>query len=117
MRHVFETRKRDEEAWERDAEIMAAAQWILWHGQTMFKFIIYNDDSSKDDARNKNHGLYKVGDDLGGTETFLPRSVERWRYWKARFEAVDNLPATDECKTLAARSARMMGALEDNMLF
>lgn len=34
MCNAFEER-RSEAAWERDCHVMAAAQWIIWHGQSV----------------------------------------------------------------------------------
>jgi hypothetical protein len=109
---AFETRK-PEEAWERDCKVMAAAQWILWHGQTLFKLIIY-DYLEETPGEGSNWGL---GSELEGSK-MLPRSVERWRFWKAGFEAVGSeLDASDECKKIASRAAVLMGSFEESMLF
>ncbi|KAK1762555.1 hypothetical protein QBC33DRAFT_461266, partial [Phialemonium atrogriseum] len=80
---AFET-KKPEEAWERDCKVMAAAQWILWHGQTLFKLIIY-DHLEEPPGEGSNWGF---GNELEGSK-MPPRSVERWRFWKAGFEAVE----------------------------
>lgn len=115
LRHVFERESRKLEQgsfaiFERNTEIMAAAQWIIWHGQTMFSFIIYDEDI--EDAH-----MCAVGD-IGDAAPLQPRSVERWRYWTRKFEEVEAWPeATDECKGLAARAARLMHVLEENMVF
>lgn len=115
LRYVFENegQKRKEDSLailERNLDIMVAAQWIIWNGQNMFSFIIYDEDI-------KDCHMCTVGN-IGDATPFQPRSVERWQYWTRKFEEVDALPeATDECKQLSARAARLMHILEENMMF
>ncbi|OAA56361.1 hypothetical protein SPI_07972 [Niveomyces insectorum RCEF 264] len=125
MRLVFgDPAFKDNEAWWRNAEVMEAAQWILWHGQTVFKFILYdhdNDDADNDDGHggNPNSAYRKVGAKLQNVVPVVqPRSIERWRYWKDGFAAVTTQPyATEECKQVAGRAARLMEAIEASMRF
>lgn len=92
---------------------MAAAQWILWHGQTLFKLIIY-DHLEEGPAEDSNWWL---GEELEDSK-MTPRSIERWRFWKAGFEAAASEPdASDECKKVASKAAVLMGAFEQSMLF
>lgn len=100
---------------ERNTEIMAAALWIIWYGQTIFTFFIYDEDT-KDNIR-------PVGDidnigDTGNVAPFGPRSLERWQYWTRKFEEIEAWSgAMDECKKLAAQAARLMHVIEENMVF
>ncbi|CAK7223815.1 hypothetical protein SCUCBS95973_005310 [Sporothrix curviconia] len=88
----------------------AGPVWIIWNGQTMFSFIIYEEDI-------EDTHMCAVGD-IGDAAPFQPRSVERWRYWTRKFEEVEAWPeATDECKGLSSRAARLMLVLEENMVF
>lgn len=112
LRDAFES-EAPEEVWERDCNVMAAAQWILWHGQTLFKLVIF--DHSEEDANDK--GNWWFGKAFVGP-VIEPRSIYRWRFWKAGFEAVEKASdASDECKNIAKRAARVMASLEENMLF
>ncbi|KIH90541.1 hypothetical protein SPBR_09042 [Sporothrix brasiliensis 5110] len=111
LRYVFEQPKRLEAtAFETNTEIMAAAQWIIWFGQSMFNFFLYDEGSESSyicDLWNEE-----------GTVPFQPRSLERWRFWAKKFDEVGSWSdATDECKDLTARAARIMHALEENMVF
>lgn len=112
LREVFE-KETPEEVWERDSNIMAAAQWILWHGQTLFKLIIY--DHGEGETEDEEYWWF--GKAFPGP-AIKPRSIERWRFWKAGFEAVEKLSnASDECKKNAKKAACVMAALEEGMLF
>ncbi|KAH8898656.1 hypothetical protein GQ53DRAFT_836754 [Thozetella sp. PMI_491] len=112
LREAFES-QIPEEVWERDCNTMAAAQWILWHGQSIFKLVIY--DYFEIDASEK--WRWRLGNAFPGPP-IEPRSIGRWRFWKAGFEAVENASnASEECKTTAKRAARMMASLEEGMLF
>jgi hypothetical protein len=111
LRVAFEW-KKPEETWERDCNTMAAAQWIIWHGQTLFKLVIY--DSPKE---NGERDPWWFGEAFAGPP-MQPRSIERWRFWKSEFEAVEKeSDASEECKTLAKRAARFMASLEETMFF
>lgn len=111
MQSAFESEKLGA-AWEQDCYIMAAAQWILWHGQTLFKLIIY-DGLQEDEGGN----FWGFGDKLENSK-MAPRSVERWRFWNAGFEAVGReTEASGECKRVALRASGLMGSIEQNMLF
>lgn len=112
LRETFET-KAPEEAWERDSNIMAAAQWILWHGQTLLKLVIFDQSDNTSEIA----GHWRLGKAYAGP-SIEPRSIERWRFWKGGFEAVENFPdASDECRNVARKAARVMACLEDGMLF
>lgn len=99
----------------RDEYVLAAAQWILWYGQSFFKEIIYSREADLDTLRGWTPGpLYN------GTK-FL--SLHRWRFWRDRYNAVASGGKEDEngfgqeCKTVAAKAAEMMDSLEKNMTF
>lgn len=114
LRVVFETEPLyEEEVWERDCNIMAAAQWILWHGQTLLKLVV----SGQSENAPSTTVLWRLGKAYTGP-SIEPRSIERWRFWKACFEAVENVAdASEECKNVASKTARVMASLEDGMLF
>ena len=112
MRTAFEE-KKPEEAWEQDCNIMAAAVWILGYGQTLFKLIVY--DHLEEDKTDR--GSWWFGDEFAGPP-MEGRSIERWRYWKSGFEAVEGDPnASDECRKVALKAAKLMEALEESSLF
>jgi hypothetical protein len=119
LRWAFEERKRRSEPWEQDYDVMAAAQWIIWNGQALFKAIIYTEGDG-DDVKNNGSSVahyWQLGDDLKGSP-MTPCSIERWRFWKTSFEAVQSDPdAMDECKMVSSRAADLMGSIERSMLF
>ena len=99
----------------RGAYVMAAAQWIFWYGQSLFKQVLYPGDISGTELQHWMPGpLYDGKASL---------SLHRWHFWRDRFEAVAS-EATDkkrgkgvsqECKTMAMRAAKLMDALEQSM--
>lgn len=112
LREAFES-ETPEQVWERDCNIMAAAQWILWHGQTLFKLVMF--DHHEGDT--KDEGYWWFGKAFAGP-AIEPRSIERWRFWKSGFEAVEKESnAGDECKKNAKKAACVMAALEEGMSF
>jgi hypothetical protein len=112
LREAFETNVL-EAAWERDANTMAAAQWILWHGQTLFKLIIY--DHLEEGQNDK--GNWWLGKAFAGP-LMQPRSIERWRFWREGFETVETrLDASEDCKRVSKRAADLMASMERDMLF
>ena len=64
----------------RDMYVLAAAQWILWYGQSFFKHIIYPGEIDKDTLRS-----WKPGPLYTSTK-FL--SLHRWQFWKDSFKNV-----------------------------
>ncbi len=113
MREAFEE-KQPEETWERDCNAMAAAQWIISYGQTLFKQILY---SHFEDNERTGTASWRFGKQYGGPPMAC-RSVERWRFWKRCFEAIEgDLDAGDECKKLTSRAAGLMGSIEKGMWF
>jgi len=113
MRETFEE-KQPEEAWERDCNAMAAAQWIIWYGQTLFKQILY---SQFEDNEKTGTASWRFGRQYDGPADVC-RSVERWRFWKRCFEARgSDVDASDECKKLMSSAAELMGTIEKGMWF
>jgi hypothetical protein len=110
LREAFES-KKPKETWERDCNTMAAAQWIFWQGQPLFKLVIY--DYPEEDGVKQ----WRIGKAYAGPP-MNPRSIERWRFWKSGFEATEKEPdADEECKNLAKRAPRLMASLEEAMFF
>ncbi|RFU27689.1 hypothetical protein B7463_g8636, partial [Scytalidium lignicola] len=113
MRDSFEE-KMPKEACEQDLNVMAAAQWIIWYGQSLFKLILYGDDQDEDENAKES---WRFGKQYTGP-LIQRRSVERWRYWKQCFQLiVSDTDSSDECKKLASRSANLMDAIEKSMIF
>lgn len=111
LRVAFESLERPE-AWERDCNIMAAAQWILWHGQTLFKLVIF--DGFEGAADDKGHWRRGI---IYSNSLMEPRSIGRWRGWKIDFEVVEkNRHASRDCKIVAKKAACMMASLEEAMV-
>ncbi len=111
LRCAFEAKSED--TWERHCDTMAAAQWILWNGQALFKLIIY--DHNENTATDSSEWL--LGKGLEGS-SIKPRSVERWRYWKTGFENIEKeSDASNECKNLSSRAASLMSSIDQAMLF
>lgn len=99
----------------RDEYVLAAAQWILWYGQSFFKQVLFSGEVSLDEMRSWSPGpLYD------GTK-FL--SLHRWHFWRDQYKAVASGEKEDEkgfgqeCKIVAAKTAELMDWLEKNMTF
>ena len=115
IRLAFEE-KQPEESWERDCYAMSAAQWILWYGQSLFKMILYS-QFEEEDAMAVNGGAWRLGSHYEGPQLVV-RSVERWRFWKGRFDAIESdTQASDECRKLASKAAGLMEAIQRALLF
>lgn len=113
MRDAFEEEK-SKEAWEQDCNVMAAAQWVIWYGQSLFKQILYDHD--EEDAANKS-GSWRLGKHFAGPP-MEPQSIARWHFWKNCFEAIAADPGSSvECRKLASKSAGLMGTIEKSMVF
>ncbi|POS70755.1 hypothetical protein DHEL01_v210849 [Diaporthe helianthi] len=118
MRDAFE-----EEEEEPDAEgqqlhqyhVMAAAQWILWDGQKIFKYMANPLPVREDEAR-----MWRLGDRCSSSDVAVV-SVARWQLWKEGFRAAaasaEGAEGTDECKDLAGRASALMDAIEKSMSF
>ena len=100
----------------RNELMLAAAQWILWCGQSLFKQILFPGEVDPDQLKNS----LRAGTSYWGKGGM---SVERWRFWKDGFKAVA-IGAGDqkggygeESKEVAARAASIMETLEKAMPF
>ena len=100
----------------RDMYVLAAAQWILWYGQSFFKHIIYPGEIDNDTLRS-----WKPGSLYTGTK-FL--SLHRWQFWKDSFKNIvcggqdeEKGGYSQECRSVSAKAADIMDALEKNMTF
>ncbi|PGH14741.1 hypothetical protein AJ79_02907 [Helicocarpus griseus UAMH5409] len=102
---------KHEEGRMRDTHVLAAAQWILWNGQSLFMQVRYPGDVGPDDKQNWSPGDLYDGEPLP--------TLHRWRFWSTRFrEFAQQVHAvSDECKTVAAKAADMMDSIERNMTF
>lgn len=98
-----------------DIYVLAAAQWILWYGQSLFKQVLFPGEVSSDDLRKWSPGpLYDGKAHL---------TLHRWHFWRDGYNAVafsekeKEKGYSQECKNVAAKAAAMMDALEKNMMF
>lgn len=90
--------------------IKAAAQWILWDGQEIFKYMANPLPVSEGDTR-----LWQIGDRY--TMLAVPEvSLARWRLCKEGFGAAgaEGGDGSQECRDLARRAAALMDAIENN---
>jgi len=117
QRDAFEGREpyRERPGVPDDIYILAAAQWILWYGQSIFKQVLFPGEVSSDHLRKWNPGpLYD------GKAHF---TLHRWHFWRVGYNAVASSEKekkkgySQECKNVAAKAAAMMDALEKNMTF
>lgn len=93
--------------------VLAAAQWILLYGQSLFKQVRFAGEVSGEDLRRWSPGpKYKGGAEL---------TLRRWRFWRDRYKAIASSSEEDEqrygeeCKNVATKAAALMDALEKNM--
>ena len=100
----------------RDELILAAAQWILWCGQSLFKQVLFQGNVDPGDVENS----WRPGELYRGEGGL---SMGRWGFWRDGFGAVaaraggEKEGHGEECVRVAARAANMMEALEENMTF
>ena len=94
--------------------VLAAAQWIIWYGQSLFKQLLYPGEVSSDDLRNSSPGpKYSGKPNL---------TLHRWHYWKGEYNAVASSGArvgkeySQECRDVSARVVAIMDALEKSDL-
>ena len=100
----------------RDLQVLSAAQWILWYGQSLLKQVlfptekVYPDTPEYDDTG----PLYNGKSGL---------SLHRWHFWRDGFITVassgkdEKQEHSQECRDVAAKAAEMMEAFEMNMAF
>lgn len=95
--------------------VMAAAQWILWDGQQIFKYMATPLPVSDDEVR-----MWRLGDRFSSSDVAVV-SVARWQLWKEGFKAAaaasEEGEGSHECKDLAGRAATLMDAIEKSMTF
>ncbi|KAF7594723.1 hypothetical protein BBP40_008430 [Aspergillus hancockii] len=94
---------------ERNQRILAAAQFILWDGTELFKDVISPD--LEDERPSWAPGL------LCFSEHRL--SIRRWHFWKDGFKkaAEESSGLSEECRIVAGKAARLMGAIEESLTF
>lgn len=114
MRDAFEIDSKEEEDWFegiQNQKVLAAAQYILWNGQSLLKQIKYLSDEG-----------------LSGLEACKPGPLycektifclDRWHFWRKGFQAsAENTSLfNDECRDVAGRVVGLMDSLEHSMLF
>jgi hypothetical protein len=107
MRDTFEDDSADEP---EDANVAAAAQWILHAGQTLFRFVQvpqlagYPNDSC----------FTKAGKGFDGPNGY---TLSRWRFWKEGFVvAAESRVSNKEAKKIARSAAQVMDVLESTRL-
>ena len=118
-----ETHDKENEKGVRDAYILAAAQWILWFGQTLYKSLLLASSSSKNSGL-KEERAWRPGPMYSGKAVL---SIDRWHFWIDRFivygsssEKPDRSvlgPCSEECQRLARKAAEMMDVLERSLSF
>ena len=112
--HETDQEDQEDQGSIRDAEMLAAAQWILWYGQSFLKQILFREDVSTDTLQ-----MWSPGPLYDG-KSFL--SLHRWHFWRDSFSAVASEEKREkgfgqECKTVAGKAADLMDSLEKNMTF
>ena len=123
----------------RDSYVSAAAQWILWSGQSLFQSLILVENGSGIDSisgkqkQQPEKQEWKPGPLYKGRAEL---SRHRWRFWRDRFGAFASgsasyvatsagnekdggadVPCSEECQHLARKAAILMGVLEDSLTF
>jgi hypothetical protein len=112
MRDAFENGQAEKDSPSiHNSKILAAAQWILWNRQTLFKHIIYPGDISSDNLRSWRVGALYHGEPL--------RSLDRWHFWRDCFKSAssDQDGFSNECKDVAAKVAGMIDSFEQGIIF
>ena len=91
--------------------ILAAAQWILWYGQSFFQGIRWHDESLEvGHAKSWKFGPRYEGKGL------LDRS--RWDFWETGFQqAAGNEGHSAECRGVASRAAELMQVIGKTLSF
>lgn len=111
MRDAFERSVLQDERYfpgMRDQYILAAAQWILWSGHSLFKQILYPDDEFPN-----GQPIWEPGPLYGGPPLL---SVHRWRFWRDGFKvAAQNHNQSGECRNVSSKVVKMMESIEEAM--
>lgn len=98
----------------RDAHVLAAAQWILWYGQSLFKQVLSPGETPERPESWAPGPLYDGKAAL---------NIHRWHFWRDGFNAVargekgGEKGFGEECKNVAAKAAALMVSFEKNMTF
>lgn len=111
MRDAFETEPQDDF---HQYHVMAAAQWILWDGQEIFKYMANPLRVSDDEAR-----IWRLGERCSSSSVDVI-SLARWQLWKEGFKAAaaaEGPKCSNESKNLAERAAALMDAIEKSSSF
>ncbi|KAK7702412.1 hypothetical protein SLS64_009704 [Diaporthe eres] len=116
MRDAFEAEqsaKGEDQDQLHQYHVMAAAQWILWNGQEIYKYMANPLPVSDVDEK-----TWWLGDCC--TPSSMPVvSLARWQFWKEGFRAAgaERGDGSLECKDLAGRAAALMDVIEKSMSF
>ena len=111
LREAHEDREREADP---SACVLAAAQWIRWWGQGLFQQVLCPEP--RDTTRKK---AWYAGPRWTGDADL---TIQRWRFWRDEFRTIANGTwdgehiYTEECKTVSAKTAGIMQALEDGMM-
>lgn len=109
MRDAFETEPQDQF---HQYHVMAAAQWILWDGQEIFKYMANPLPVSDDEAR-----IWRLGERCSSSSVDVI-SLARWQLWKEGFKAAAAADdGSHESKDLAERAAGLMDVIEKSLSF
>lgn len=91
---------------ERDAFVLASAQYILFNGQCLAQHLIYSGEPNDDLKR-----CWKAGSEYSGPGTF---DLQRWKFWRDGFRAAAEAgDASEEIKSISGKAARLMDLLVD----
>lgn len=94
----------------RDCVVSAAAQYIIWSGQTLFQQISYSADFGA-----HNEPAFQGGPLFDGEGVL---TLRRWQFWRKGFEdAATSEKCGAECVNLAERAASLMSSIEENLTF
>lgn len=114
QRDAHEGRKRSSSV-HNEIYVLAAAQWIVWYGQTFFKQVILPKEVSDDDLQ-----MWTPGPLYDGKAHL---TLNRWHFWRDGYLAVacsgkfEEKGYSQECRSVAAKAAALMDALEKSMTF
>lgn len=109
MRDAFE--QQPDSNYRHDYIVLAAAQWILWYGHSLFKQVLWYGKA----AEGEKASMWKFGRLYEGKGQ-LDRS--RWEFWEKGFrEAAANADYEDECRRIAQKAADLMQAIEKSLTF
>lgn len=118
MRDAFETERVGKSKGQRqrqlhDYHVMAAAQWMLWDGQEIYKYMANPLPVSDVDEK-----TWWLGN-CCTPSSMLVVSLARWQFWKEGFKAAgaEGGGRSLECKDLAGRAAALMDFIEKSMSF